>query len=60
MKFKFRRASEGYFGEREEREFNTLDELVELMENEQEDLIIERPYVDDELYTIVIYDDYVE
>ena len=63
MKAKVRRASA--FWECEEQnekvEFHTLEELLEWIDSYKEDIIISSPTKkDNDEYTLMIYDDYIE
>ncbi len=59
MKFKIGRAS-GYGETTSEKEINTLEELLALATEENEDLVLRRPREDFPDWRIIVYDDYLE
>lgn len=41
-------------------DIDTLDDLFSIMENVDFSIVLHRPFEEGDLYTIVIYDDYIE
>ena len=61
MWFKVIKAS-GDYSDGEQKEINSLEELIAFMESVDEDIVITRPLNLDEPkeYRIIVYDDYIE
>ena len=60
MKFKIEKASDDFGTKPKELEINTLEDLINLIEEYGSSIILEKYMYGDEIRRITIYDDYIE